>query len=335
MMRFHDGDVPARKKSVLPDPESMGDGIWSVPVPLPHQKLRYTRSGIISRPGTPLCLIDPGWETQATGEALEAGLALIGRRISEVEFVLLTHAHPDHMGLIPEIVRYTGAQVVMHPLEFAWTLETPSDDLVVAAQTLSWGVPDEYVDDVNAAGRSVWQARPTLDDPVLVEDGGMVPVPGLGLRTVWTPGHTAGHVCFVDEKRSLVFSGDHVLPGIVPGVGLNGTFSENPVQAYLDSLDKLTPFDSFRVAPGHGSILSTLKVRREYSKNHVEKRIDEVATILNGDPEASVFDVASRVSWSNGWQAIIDSGLLAVALRQIEAYRAPYAARSTAARPGS
>ena len=45
-----------------------------------------------------------------------------------------------------------------------------------------------------------------------------IDVPGVALRAVWTPGHSPGHLCFYDETRDLLLTGDHVLPRITPNI---------------------------------------------------------------------------------------------------------------------
>ena len=52
----------------------------------------------------------------------------------------------------------------------------------------------------------------------LIEDGELADVPGWKLRALHTPGHTPGHLCFVDERSRRLFSGDHVLPRITPNI---------------------------------------------------------------------------------------------------------------------
>ena len=54
----------------------------------------------------------------------------------------------------------------------------------------------------------------------LLEDGELADVPGWKLRALHTPGHTPGHLCFVDERSRRLFSGDHVLPRITPNISV-------------------------------------------------------------------------------------------------------------------
>ncbi len=70
-------------------------------------------------------------------------------------------------------------------------------------------------------------AEPFAD--LLVEDGDVLPIAGREVRALWTPGHTAGHLCLVDEGDGLLFTGDHVLPRINPGIGLGGRTATNPL----------------------------------------------------------------------------------------------------------
>ncbi len=92
-------------------------------------------------------------------------------------------------------------------------------------------------------------ALPDVREPdVLLDDGD--PVEGTPWRVVLTPGHTPGHICLVDVDGRMLFSGDHVLPTVFPGLGLGARIGGNPLAEYLDSLERLQPYDAFQVVPG-------------------------------------------------------------------------------------
>src|SRR5699024_9420479 len=84
-----------------------------------------------------------------------------------------------------------------------------------------------------------------------VEDGDTLPIAGREITVLWTPGHTGGHMCLVEDATQVVFTADHVLPGINSGIGLGGQSPATPVADYLNSLERMTAYDSYAAAPGH------------------------------------------------------------------------------------
>lgn len=132
---------------------------------------------------------------------------------------------------------------------------------------------------------------------------------------LWTPGHTGGHVCFVDEPDGLLFTGDHVLPRINSGIGLGGRTDSNPLRDSLDSLAALEPFAAFEVCPGHEYRFRDVVSRARTLAAHRDERTRHVAGALDALDHPTVFEVASRVPFSGGIESM--SGyLLASALSQ-------------------
>jgi glyoxylase-like metal-dependent hydrolase (beta-lactamase superfamily II) len=116
-----------------------------------------------------------------------------------------------------------------------------------------------------------------------------------------------------------VFTGDHLLPSIFSGIGLGGPV-EDAIGDYLDSLDRLEQLDSdpvaspaapagehaadgmFDVLPGHGYRFRGLGARIRQTRDHHLARSAEVAALLARSSGATVWQVASGISWSAGWQ---------------------------------
>jgi Metallo-beta-lactamase superfamily len=82
-----------------------------------------------------------------------------------------------------------------------------------------------------------WDSEGPWTAPVTgVPDGAMLDLPGWSVRAVWTPGHTQGHLCLYDTGHRLLFSGDHVLPRITPGVGVHPAEESDVLGDFLASL---------------------------------------------------------------------------------------------------
>jgi glyoxylase-like metal-dependent hydrolase (beta-lactamase superfamily II) len=114
-------------------------------------------------------------------------------------------------------------------------------------------------------------------------------------KCVETPGHTKGHMCLYEANKKIFIAGDHILNDITPTIQL-WSDDRNPLREYLASLDKVNQFDIELVLPGHRSIFRHCKERIQELKDHHEKRLDEIISILrNGRKNA--FQVASQMTW--------------------------------------
>jgi glyoxylase-like metal-dependent hydrolase (beta-lactamase superfamily II) len=158
-------------------------------------------------------------------------------------------------------------------------------------------------------------ARPVVTADVLVDDFDVLPIPGRTLRVIHTPGHTPGHICVVDEEAGLLYTGDHILPTVAPGVGLGGPTVRNPLEDYLDGLAAMRAYDPLVALPGHGYRFRGIAERAtQIARRHLGRSF-EVADAREAEPDASVWQVASRLSWSRGWENLARHHIVS-ALRQ-------------------
>jgi hypothetical protein len=103
---------------VMPPVEQLDGDLWSIPVPIPDNPLRYV-SAYAFGTGAGLVLIDTGWESEESWQTLVAGLASIGAGLTDVRGVLVTHMHFDHIGLAGRVRQASGAWVALHPADAA------------------------------------------------------------------------------------------------------------------------------------------------------------------------------------------------------------------------
>ena len=171
--------------------------------------LYQTNCYIVRKEGsTHCCIIDPGYEAATILRKVEA-LGL------EVEAILLTHGHFDHVGAVAEIAAETDCAVY------------------ISAADLS-------LPPMITGGKLYY----THTYPA----GGSVAAAGLTFRVIPTPGHTPGSVCLTCED--VMFSGDTLFCGSCGRTDLPGG-DHRQILASLGTLAALP--GNYRVYPGHGS----------------------------------------------------------------------------------
>jgi glyoxylase-like metal-dependent hydrolase (beta-lactamase superfamily II) len=178
----------------------------------------YTNWYIVDDGAGRLTVVDAG--VRSSWRSLHEALARLGRRATDIEAVVLTHAHFDHVGFaerarrelgIPVHVHEDDVPLCRHPLRYSherprsWYFLTQWRALpVVVAMT------------VNGA----WFADGVRSVVRFGDDAGTLPVPG-GLRVIHTPGHTIGHCSLVLEGRDAVITGDAIVT-LDPYTGMRG-----------------------------------------------------------------------------------------------------------------
>jgi hypothetical protein len=159
-------------------------GVWSVPIPLLGNPLRYVVVYVIETVNG-LVMIDAGWGDDASWQALTAGMAEIGARVADVTGVLVTHLHPDHYGLAPRIRRESGAWVALHPADLhMMATDAAGADAMMASQQ-RWlkmaGAPQSAVDALFSARERIHRALISSPPDVLLKSGERVDVAGYDL----------------------------------------------------------------------------------------------------------------------------------------------------------
>lgn len=290
----------------LPPVEQVRPGLWSIPVPIPNNPLRYVLVYAFDSPRGPY-LIDAGWNTDDAYATLVAGLRQAGFDIQSVQGVLVTHIHPDHYGLAGRIREASGAWVGLHPADAA-LIEDRYDDPEellekMGAMLRREGAPPEEISALQNASMPVrswvWAATPD----VLVQDGDRPEVPGWDLTAIWTPGHSPGHICLYESSNRLMLSGDHVLPRITPNISFHPQAGPDPLGDFLNSLDKVGAYDADEVLPAHEHRFADLRGRVRQLRAHHEARFDEVIEAIKSG-RTSTWQIASCMTWSRPWDQI-------------------------------
>lgn len=180
---------------------------------------------------------------------LKRELAAMGRSLSDVRGIVLTHGDSDHVGFAERLRRETGAPVYVHAADAERAKGGDKPKATMGAMKL--GATLTFF--AYALRKGGWRTR-WLTQVVAVEDGEILALPG-SPRVISLPGHSPGSVAVHLQEADAVCVGDalttrHVLTGRVGPQP--APFTDQPAEA-LDSLARLAGVDATWVLPGHGA----------------------------------------------------------------------------------
>lgn len=287
------------------------DGVFQFKVPMPTNPnipdggLRYTLVYLVSVPGG-WVVIDAGLNTDLGFEAFKESLHEAGIQPSDVKLIVITHGHPDHAGLANRFKSLTGAKLAMHRLDSGDGANPMArrDPEKTHKSMLRYGVPESELREgfVNHPQRNTSNTQDTVWRPPNPEvdfmlEGNEELLPGSDLWTIWTPGHSPGHICIHDRKRKLLFSGDHILPVITPHVSLFPGDEGNPLGEFISRQKDLRNLDVVAIHPAHEYSMPNPKERIDQLLEHHRERLDEIAATLSDGPKTA-WQVASAIHWN-------------------------------------
>jgi glyoxylase-like metal-dependent hydrolase (beta-lactamase superfamily II) len=274
--------------------DEVGDGVYRVPLPLEGDALRAVNVYVLTD-GDQVTLIDSGWSFGRGVELLEKALGTIDRDLGAIDRVLVTHFHRDHYTLAIRLRERFGTTVMLGAGEAA-SLEAVLDGRADGRRSMLtlWGAEPlrSSIDRMPADPESMFDVPDVwLQAPMEVEVGPRT------LEVLPTPGHTRGHLVFVDRTAGLLFSGDHVLPQITPSIGVETVPSPLPLGDFMASLQLVRELPDLDVLPAHGPLGSRSHRRIDELLEHHRLRLSQSRDAV-GQSMSSAFDVARRLSWT-------------------------------------
>lgn len=234
--------------------------IHRVPIPTPF-RIGDVNAYLIE--DDPLTLVDVGPNSARSLVALEAGLRALGRRVEELERIVITHQHADHLGLVDVLADRSGAPVAaldqLVPIleDFAGYAER--NDRFAQTLLARHGVPREVVITLGAVTRGyrAWGASAPVTERL--RDGGELAFAGRAFAVHHRPGHSPTDTVFFDSASGDLIAGDHLLRSVssnplisLPPTGEPDDERPHALATYLESLRRTRGMPVGTVYPGHG-----------------------------------------------------------------------------------
>lgn len=288
-------DVPPAQLGMQPigEVERVFEGVYQLKLPVPFP-LKFIASYLIEgRNGW--TVIDPGFDYPPAREAWESEAAKLGLDLDcDVERIVVTHLHPDHIGLARWLEERSGAPVWMleREIENARHVWDPARDTGDFVRFLVRNGMDPETAESTAGTTRLGIRLPERLIPL--QPGDTFELGDGEVRVVHTPGHSDFHFVLHDERRRLLFGGDHLLLKITPNIGLWTYTAPRPLERYLTSLRGLKGLGVDLVFPGHGPLFHDLDGRIDELILHHEERLSVMHSAFDGKP-ATPFEVARRV----------------------------------------
>jgi glyoxylase-like metal-dependent hydrolase (beta-lactamase superfamily II) len=210
----------------------------------------------------PLTLIDCGPNSGKALDELERRIADHGRRVEDLERIVITHQHIDHLGLVDILARRSGAEVcaldLLAPVIENFAEHAEADDEMAEALMLRHGIPGDVVAALRAVSRLArgWGGATAVARRL--EHGGSLDFAGRSFEVLHRPGHSPSDTVFFDAEDGTLIAGDHLIKHIssnpLISKALDGSGDERPraLLTYMASLRATREMPVEVVLPGHG-----------------------------------------------------------------------------------
>jgi glyoxylase-like metal-dependent hydrolase (beta-lactamase superfamily II) len=256
----------------------------------------------------PLTLVDAGPNSATSLTVLEGALAEHGRRVEDLERIVITHQHIDHIGLVQILADRAGAEVCALDRLAPWLREyrerMDGDDAYAEAIMLRYGIPQ----DITIALRAVtsqfraWGASAEVTTPLA--DGAVLDFAARRWRVHHRPGHSPSDTVFHDEASGELIAGDHLIAHISsnplitrPLEGGSPDAHPRALVAYLDSLRRTRELEASVVLPGHGAPIADHRALIDERFAGYARRADKIHGLLVERPRTA-YELAQAL-WGN------------------------------------
>ena len=249
----------------------------------------------------PLTLVDAGPNSGSSLEELAHQLEALGRSLEDIERVVITHQHIDHIGLVQIVAARSGAEVValdrLAPFVENYREEAAADDAHATQVMLRHGIPEDVthaLQSVSLAFRA-WGAR--ADVTRRLAEGDTLEFANRSLQTHFRPGHSPTDTVFLDAEQGLLIGGDHLIAHISSNPLISRPPGRKALIEYIGSLEQTRAMEIRDVLPGHGDPIGDHREVIDDRLRLHRRRADKIHGLIAERPR-SAYEIAQAL-WGN------------------------------------
>jgi glyoxylase-like metal-dependent hydrolase (beta-lactamase superfamily II) len=254
----------------------------------------------------PLTLVDTGPNSGKALDELESQLAERGHSIDELELLIVTHQHIDHLGLAEIVVQRSGAKVaalgIARERLANFDEDAEAEDRFAVELMLRNGIPEEVTVALRSVSRSFrgWGSHVEVTHPL--EDGQVLPFSNRTLQALHRPGHSPSDTVFWDEERRILIAADHLIAHISSNPLISRPLEDTgkrpqALVTYIESMRRTREMPAEIVLSGHGEpIVDHVALIDERIAKH-ERRKEKIYKLIAERPRSG-FDIAQAL-WGN------------------------------------
>ncbi|MFX1574345.1 MAG: MBL fold metallo-hydrolase [Promethearchaeota archaeon] len=279
------------------------DGVYQFKINFPSfEGLQFVSMYLLRIDGSHV-LIDAGLSFPDCEQLFFTELAKLKISPKDLQYLIITHEHPDHIGLAKAIkLKNPDILILTHEITKKLMKSMMNTDNLVQIQKstelsssdlIRYGVNKKKVKKVLQYMNMFSSFTEYYEPDRILQDNDEIVVDSDKLKIIWTPGHSIGHICVFDEMKKFLFSGDHILSRITPHIG---AFLSNPItdkeyeftnilDLYLRSLDRIDQLNPKIIFPAHQEIIYNPHERILAIKKHHANRLSEIAKTIENEPK--------------------------------------------------
>ncbi len=254
----------------------------------------------------PLTLVDTGPNSGKALDELTTQLGARGHSIDDLELVIVTHQHIDHLGLVEIVAEHSGAEVAAIGVAAErlanFDEDAEAEDRFAVELMLRNGIPEEVTAALRSVSRSFrgWGSHVAVTRPL--DDGEEIGFRDRTLRALHRPGHSPSDTVFWDERRRILIAADHLLASISSNPLISRPLDGSPQRSqalvtYIESMRRTREMPAEFVLPGHGDpVVDHVALIDERLAKH-ERRKEKIYNLIVEQPRSG-YELAQAI-WGN------------------------------------